>query len=153
MVAEEFVLQTFPASFPFSLSDLWLFSGFVYFRIARPPRNQSNPVLQKVPRITLFPTCKYFRSTPITDRTTQITSARTTVNRAVRGVTQVYSAPPKPLFACSFGYFVRLPLHGLQSSRGLALLAQVVVGFRPPISCSPLVPYHRVKKQWEKDRE
>ena len=120
MVAEEnlFFFKTFPARFTFSLSDLWLFSGLVYFRIAcTPHRNQSNPVLQKkVPRITLFPTCKYFRITPITDRTPQITSARTPVHRATREVTQVCSAPPKPLFACSFGYFVRLPLHGLHSS-------------------------------------
>ena len=50
MVEEEnlFFFKTFPARFQFSLSDLWLFSGFVYFRIARPPaRNQSNPNLKK----------------------------------------------------------------------------------------------------------
>ena len=62
----------------------------------------------------------------------------------------MYSAPPKFLFACSFGYFVRLPLHGLHSSRGLALLAQVVVGFRPPTSCSPLVSYHQAKIRGER---
>ena len=56
----------------------------------------------------------------------------------------------KFLFACSFGYFVRLPLHGLHSSRGLALLAQVVVGFRPPTSCSPLVSYHQAKIRGER---